>query len=64
MIWLRDFLLGWHRRSALILDYAGVPNWLIRWRCRPMRGWGTIVNALVAALERGENIYDQKGEAE
>lgn len=62
MIWWRDFLLGWGRRSALILDYAGASCWLIRWRCRPMRGWGTILNDLADVLERGENIYDQKGE--
>ena len=60
--WLRDFLLGWRRRSALILDHAGAPCGLIRWRCRPMRGWGTVLRDLVDALERGENIYDQRGE--
>jgi hypothetical protein len=42
----REFRIGWRRRSAPILDYAGCPMWLIKQRCRPMKGWGTLLRYL------------------
>lgn len=51
---LKEFLIGWRRRSAMILDYAGAPGWLIHWRCRPPRNWGTILLMLYALLDGRE----------
>ena len=36
------FLKGWRQRSALDLDAAGCPHWLIRWRCNVII-WGDIL---------------------
>ena len=37
---LQAFLLGWRQRSAMLLDEAGCPEWLIRWRCPVPISWG------------------------
>jgi hypothetical protein len=34
------FALGWRRRSAMILDNAGCPPWLVKLRCPVLPGWG------------------------
>ena len=39
---LRAFILGWRRRSAMLLDEAGCPGWLIRWRCPVPQAWGDL----------------------
>jgi hypothetical protein len=40
---LRLFLTGWRRQSALMLDAAGCPAWLIRLRCPTILAWGRIL---------------------
>ena len=45
------FLLGWQRRSAMILDNAGAPRWLIRWRCPKATGWGAVLDVLARDIE-------------
>ena len=39
----RLFLEGWRRQSALQLDKAGCPTWLIRLRCPCVLAWGNIL---------------------
>ena len=39
----RLFLEGWRRQSALQLDKAGCPTWLIRLRCPCILAWGNIL---------------------
>ena len=39
----RLFLEGWRRQSALLLDTAGCPVWLIRLRCPCVIAWGNIL---------------------
>lgn len=39
------FRTGWRRRSALMLNTAGCPHWLIRWRCPKS---ATVLAAFVA----------------
>lgn len=51
MLNLKAFRIGWRRRSAMILDYAGAPVWLVRLRCRPPRNWGTLLYQLAALVE-------------
>lgn len=41
------FRLGWFRRSAMILDEAGCPLWLIRLRCPVHKGWGILLDAIL-----------------
>jgi hypothetical protein len=49
------FWIGWKRRSAIILDSAGCPIWLNRWRCgRPPKGWGRLLTELTDRLDVGE----------
>ena len=43
MIDIKMFLMGWKRRSAIIMDNAGSPIWLTKWRCPTLRGWGTLL---------------------
>jgi hypothetical protein len=45
------FRLGWHRRSMRILDAAGCPMWLNKWRCKPPVGWGALLMALTEGDE-------------
>jgi len=40
--------LGWKRRNALILDMAGCPMWLNKWRCRHVPELSAIAKALEA----------------
>ena len=43
------FRKGWERRSALWLDIAGAPQWLIQRRCHPpLPGWGTVLDYLIS----------------
>jgi hypothetical protein len=37
------FCEGWKQQSALKLDVAGCPLWLIRWRCPTIAAWGHIL---------------------
>ena len=48
---LGQFLLGWRRRSAMMLDAAGCPYWLVKLRCPIMKGWGTMLRELAALAE-------------
>ena len=48
---LRLFLLGWRRRSSMILDAAGCPGWLIKRRCPTLNNWGTILHKLTGKEE-------------
>jgi hypothetical protein len=48
------FWLGWHRRSMIILDNAGCPMWLNRWRCKPPKGWGAMLGKLLDERHLGE----------
>ena len=58
MNWRRVFRLGWRRRSAMILDNAGCPGWLIRWRCPVPRGWGRALEELVRRIDPGLPLDD------
>lgn len=59
---LKLFLLGWRRRSALLLDNAGCPLWLTRRRCPPLQGWGRLLSEMADDIaagrlsERGEHV--------
>ena len=44
MIQLKTFVAGWRRRSAMLLDAAGCPRWLVRWRCPGLKGWGAFLD--------------------
>ena len=57
---LRLFILGWHRRSAMILDSAGCPVWLVRKRCPTMPGWGTLLNILAREVDPGLSWDDEE----
>ena len=46
------FLRGWRRRSAMLLDAAGCPPWLWKWRCPVIRGWGTMLQEADDAGQR------------
>jgi hypothetical protein len=53
-IWL--FREGWRKRSAMILDAAGCPLWLIKLRCPTIRGWGSVLEYFVdVELARGKD---------
>ena len=41
---LQTFILGWKRRSRMLLDNAGCPLWLQRLRCPDIKGRGTFLN--------------------
>lgn len=43
---LRLFILGWRRRSLMILDNAGCPRWLAKLRCPALPAWGLLLNTL------------------
>jgi hypothetical protein len=45
------FRLGWQRRNMRILDAAGCPMWLSKWRCKPLVGWGGLLVALTEGDE-------------
>ena len=45
------FILGWRRRSLLILDAAGCPARLARWRCPTLRNWGKVLHELTGGDE-------------
>lgn len=34
---LKVFVKGWQRKSIMLLDLAGCPYWLIKWRCKPSK---------------------------
>ena len=59
----KSFLIGWRRRSALILDGAGCPMWLTRLRCPVRRGWGTVLDKLIANVTF-EGETEEPGESE
>ena len=40
------FRTGWRRRSALHLDYCGVPYEIVTRRCPSPQGWGLLLYAL------------------
>ena len=46
------FLRGWRRRSAMLLDAAGCPPWLWKWRCPVIREWGTMLQEADDAGQR------------
>ena len=45
------FILGWRRRSAMILDNAGCPMWLVRLRCPLRPGWGKMLDELAEGID-------------
>ena len=47
----RLFWVGWMRRSALILDSAGCPMRLNRWRCRVPKGYWEMLSDLARAFD-------------
>lgn len=47
---LSIFARGWQRKSLLMLDVAGCPRWLARWRCRMTRQENEAYAALSAYI--------------
>jgi len=43
---LQVLILGWKRRSAMLLNEAGCPRWLIRWRCPVPVGWSDLYRTM------------------
>lgn len=52
---MNDFIAGWRRRSAMMLDHAGCPPWLIWLRCKPGFINGMLWGDLLYLLTGGDN---------
>ena len=51
--------VGWRRRSALFLDAAGCPPWLIKRRC-PEPDWGALTKLFqeeCSAIDNGDGSF-------
>ena len=56
------FRTGWRRRSALMLNTAGCPHWLIRWRCGVII-WGDVLGRGSPGLLDSSGISAEKIQA-
>lgn len=52
---LKLFIVGWKRQSATMLDEAGCPIWLIKWRCPESPDWGTWLEEFFKILPHEED---------
>lgn len=56
---VKIFVKGWRRKSRLLLDLAGCPTWLARWRCRLTPTERVAWVAISDLVRRGEMYRDE-----